>query len=235
MKKKKLLKFIKGSLITIVVLMIIGFVLFYNYTLDYYRAEPIAVEILNTDEDIVTYEEFLAFEPNNKNDIGIIFYQGGKVENIAYLPLLQKLKMEGYTTVLTKAPFNLAIFDKDMADEVYDMFPNINKWYIMGHSLGGATASMYVSENSEKVDGLILLGAYIYGDYSPSNTLTVYGEFNSNLEEDMDYEENIVKIPGGNHAYFGNYGEQKGDAKATITQDEQQDATVKAIIEFTNN
>ena len=42
----------------------------------------------------------------------------------------------------------------------------------------------------------------------------------------------IVVIKGGNHANFGNYGHQKGDAKATISRKEQQNQTVKAINNF---
>ena len=34
-------------------------------------------------------------------------------------------------------------------------------------------------------------------------------------------------MEGGNHAQFGNYGEQKGDGKATISAEEQQRQTVK--------
>ena len=37
-------------------------------------------------------------------------------------------------------------------------------------------------------------------------------------------------MEGGNHAQFGNYGEQKGDGKATITATEQQEQTVKLFI-----
>ena len=34
-------------------------------------------------------------------------------------------------------------------------------------------------------------------------------------------------MEGGNHSQFGNYGEQKGDGKATISAEEQQRQTVK--------
>ncbi len=222
----------KKILSIILFLFIFLAIVFSLYVNDYYKAEHIALELLFTDEDIVDFTDFLALVPKEKSNVGIIFYQGGKVENYAYLPLLQKLKNEGYTTVLTESPFNLAIFDKNMADEVYSEFPQIDEWYIMGHSLGGATASMYASENPDKIDGLILLGAYIYGDYPDDNTLTIYGEFNTNVKDNITYEQNIIEILGGNHAYFGNYGEQKGDAKALITQDEQQNQTVQAIKNF---
>lgn len=48
-----------------------------------------------------------------------------------------------------------------------------------------------------------------------------------------DYEE--IVINGGNHAYFGNYGEQSGDGKASISQNQQQEDTVHAVMDFINN
>jgi pimeloyl-ACP methyl ester carboxylesterase len=129
-------------------------------------------------------------------------------------------------------PFNMAIFDVNAADAVYDKLPQISNWYIAGHSMGGAMASAYASKNPEKVSGLILLGAYIYGDYPPEKSLTIYGTFNDSLEKNIDYTQNIVKIEGGNHAQFGNYGKQKGDPDATITAEEQQNKAVSAICDF---
>lgn len=43
---------------------------------------------------------------------------------------------------------------------------------------------------------------------------------------------NILEVKGGNHANFGNYGEQKGDGKSSITARQQQDQAVQAIIRF---
>ncbi len=98
--------------------------------------------------------------------------------------------------------------------------------------MGGAMASDYASKHQEKVEGLILMGAYIYGNYPAENTLTVYGTFNTSVAEKIDYTDNSVVIEGGNHAQFGNYGKQKGDPDATISTEEQQDITVEAIMEF---
>lgn len=43
-----------------------------------------------------------------------------------------------------------------------------------------------------------------------------------------DTAERIV-VEGGNHAYFGNYGEQEGDGTATISREQQQEEAVNAI------
>lgn len=101
--------------------------------------------------------------------------------------------------------------------------------------MGGAMASNYASKNQDKLEGLILLASYIYGDYPEEDTLTVYGSLNTSVSDKIDYIENIVEIEGGNHAQFGNYGEQKGDAEATISRVDQQDIAVEAIYNFFMN
>jgi hypothetical protein len=55
---------------------------------------------------------------------------------------------------------------------------------------------------------------------------------NSDLEKHIDYTENIVKIQGGNHAQFGNYGKQRGDPDAQISAEEQQRIAAQAIFAF---
>lgn len=59
--------------------------------------------------------------------------------------------------------------------------------------------------------------------------MTVYGSFNTSVEEKINYTENIVVIEGGNHAQFGNYGKRKGDPAATISNEEQQNIAVEAV------
>lgn len=205
---------------------------FYAYTSDYYHADATAQAVMTTDSTIEAVNNLTILHPENPNGRGLIFYPGAKVEANAYLPLLEKLKVQGITCVLVKMPYNMAIFNPDAADAVYAAVPEISRWYIGGHSMGGAMASSYAAGHPQDVEGLILLGAYIYGDYLPEKTLTVYGSFNANLEKNINYTENIVVIDGGNHAQFGNYGIQKGDPPATISSEEQQNAAVAAIVDF---
>jgi len=40
------------------------------------------------------------------------------------------------------------------------------------------------------------------------------------------------EIEGGNHAGYGNYGAQKGDGPATISNTEQQNIVTNKILEF---
>ncbi|MEL7658764.1 MAG: alpha/beta fold hydrolase [Bacillota bacterium] len=226
-------KRLKIAMITIITLVIVLSCTFLLYVSDYYRADDVAIAAMQSDAAIKVQNNLIILSPTTPSDTAMIFYPGAKVEHFAYLPILEKIEQScGITCILVKMPFNMAIFDVNVADKIIDQFPDIKNWYIGGHSMGGAMASDYASKHQDKVKGLILLGAYIYGNYPVENALTVYGTFNTSVEEKISYTENIVVIEGGNHAQFGNYGKQKGDPDATISSEEQQKTAVKAIKEF---
>ena len=205
---------------------------FFWYVSDYYRAEDAALEVLAQDRGITVQDNLTILSPTYPTDTAIIFYPGAKVEAEAYLPLLDQIRQTGVACILVHMPFHMAIFDANAAEAVIDQFPEYQHWYIAGHSMGGAMASQFASDHPDLVDGLILMGAYIYGDYPAEDTLTIYGSLNQSVEDNIGYTENIVEIEGGNHAQFGNYGPQKGDLPAAISAEEQQKQTVEAIEAF---
>ena len=205
---------------------------FFWYVSDYYRAEDAALEVLAQDRGITVQDNLTILSPTYPTDTAIIFYPGAKVEAEAYLPLLDQIRQTGVACILVHMPFHMAIFDANAAEAVIDQFPEYQHWYIAGHSMGGAMASQFAADHPDLVDGLILMGAYIYGDYPAEDTLTIYGSLNQSVEDNIDYTENIVEIVGGNHAQFGNYGPQKGDLPAAISAEEQQKQTVEAIEAF---
>jgi hypothetical protein len=233
---KKTLKFILGGLGALIIIFVCAF---FFYVSDYYKADTAVKTAFDSaveDESITVENDMIIFHAGNDDGSAMIFYPGGKVESIAYYPLLKKLSDQGITCVLMKMPFHLAFFSSNAADKVYDKLPGIKNFYIGGHSLGGAMASSYMAKHQDKLSGLILLGAYIYGDIDPSKVLTMYGSNDRVLNRSkITYEENVQVIAGGNHAYFGNYGEQKGDGTATITQDDQQNIAANAVVEFIRN
>jgi hypothetical protein len=68
----------------------------------------------------------------------LIFYPGGKVQYEAYAPLLERLSENGIFCVLVHMPANLAVFDVNAADDIREMYPDIENWYIGGHSYFGS-------------------------------------------------------------------------------------------------
>lgn len=229
------------GIISFILLLVI---LFFIYVSDYYHAElddlsvfyysdSISREVLS--DDTVVYG-------SDSSTVGIIFYPGGKVDHLAYEPLVMECAKYGYLCVIVDMPFNLAVFDINRADSVLEKYPNIEKWYIGGHSLGGSMAASYVSNHTDVFSGLILLGSYSTVNLSNSSldVLSIYGSEDKVLDLDnynkykrnlpFNVEEKIIS--GGCHAYFGMYGEQYGDGKCLITNIDQIKETMFLVYKF---
>ena len=234
-----------GHLIpTVLALLLIGvIVLGIVYINDYYRADDDAIEAFAQGTTINITKQVdgtMVFMPDSPR-AGLIFYPGGKVEYNAYAPLMQRLAEHGIACVLVKMPANLAVLDVDAANGIPEKFPEIQRWYIGGHSLGGSMASSYVSGHTG-FEGLVLLGSYSTADISNTSlkVISIYGSEDGvmNREKYEQYKVNLpadfeqIVILGGNHAMFGMYGAQDGDGEGTVTNIEQIDFTATQISDF---
>ena len=144
--------------------------------------------------------------------------------------------------VLLQMNCNLAVLDINAAESIPEQHPEIAVWYIGGHSLGGSMAASYVSKHPEEFKGLALLASYSTTDLSGSVLQVIslfgtedgvlnqekYGKYRSNLPQDTVE----ISIEGGNHAYFGSYGNQEGDGNASITPRQQIMITADALATF---
>ncbi len=241
-QNKKCNKGIKALVVVIIAVSVIfgGCGVYVN---DYYRAQTEEIAVFSTGslvEEKEIADGVIAFLPPDPV-AGFIFYPGGKVEYTAYKPLMVACAQKGILCVLVEMPFNLAVLDVNAADGITDMFPDIEKWAIGGHSLGGSMAASYIGAHTEQFDDLVLLGSYSTADLSGSNidVLSIYGSEDGvmNREKYAEYKPNLPEntvefvIDGGNHSGFGMYGFQEGDGEATITNDEQINITAEKIAE----
>lgn len=238
-KKKRKLLIISLSITIPLIILITACII---YICDYYPADEGAIAVFAAEENISVKtldNGNVVFEPQGAT-MGFIFYPGGKVEHNAYQPLMSALARRGILCILVEMPFRLAVLDIDAADGIQEQFPQIENWYIGGHSLGGSMAASYVSDHADEFDGLILLAAYSTSDLSNKdlNVISIYGSKDTvlNLEK---YKENLSNLPddfseliieGGNHAQFGMYGKQDGDGTPTISNSEQITQTADHIL-----
>jgi len=230
-------------LICIAVVITVISAVFAIYVSDYYRADYAAISDFEYDGTVTvtTIDGNRVYAPEESDSL-FIFYPGGKVEHIAYEALMKACAAKGITCVLVDMPFNLAVFDINAADGIRESFPEAEKCYIGGHSLGGSMAAAYLADNTDDFDGLVLLGSYSNEDLSNSKieVLSVYGSEDKVLNKEK-YNENKSNMPkgfkeividGGCHAYFGMYGAQDGDGVPTISNEEQIFITADKICTF---
>lgn len=163
--------------------------------------------------------------------VGLIFYPGGKVEAPAYARLMVDLQNNGINAFLVSMPFNLAVLDADKAQEVIALNPQIDTWILAGHSLGGAMAFDEFAKHETTYAGLVLLAAYPLS--STDRDVLIIGATNDQvLDRDKLEGFEVEWIDGGNHAQFGDYGDQSGDGVATISEAQQRQQVLTLILSY---
>jgi pimeloyl-ACP methyl ester carboxylesterase len=175
---------------------------------------------------------------------GLIIYPGGRVDPRAYAPIAHSIAAQGYLVVIVPMPLNLAVFGANRAAAVIQAFPDIQRWVIGGHSLGGSMAALYTDKNREQINGLALWASYpaSSNNLSDSNlkVTSIYGTQDGLATKDkidasralLPADTTWVPIEGGNHGQFGWYGDQPGDNPATISRQDQQAQILQATLEL---
>lgn len=239
---KKSFKIATLVLIALLLVTVIGFLVWAAFPLGPGQASLNALSSSSS----VTVEitpDWIIFQPlGEKTTTGLIFYPGGRVDYRSYAPLLEPLAEQGYFVVLARMPLSLAVFSPAKADEVIQSFTGIQHWVIGGHSLGGAMASSYIYRNPGNVEGLVLWASYPVPGESLADqaikAVSIYGSEDGEVETIeasstlLPAGTTFVRIDGGNHAQFGDYGEQPGDGVVQISAREQQEQVIAATLEF---
>lgn len=188
-------------------------------------------------------ERWLTFQPDGSAPtVGLILYPGGRVDFRAYAPTAQAIAEQGYLVVLVRMPLSLAVFNPDAAAEVIAAYPQIQRWAVSGHSLGGAMAAHFAAAHPGSVQGLVLWAAYPASSDDLSRSGLRVVSISASLDGLATAEKIAasrpllppdtvwVVIEGGNHAQFGWYGDQSGDNPAVISREEQQAQVVEATV-----
>lgn len=230
-------------LLLIPILLVVGYVAWARIQ---HQPMPEALVALASDAEVeVGAGRWLLFRPAGQAPrSGLILYPGGFVDPRAYAPTARAIAAEGYQVVLVPMPLNLAVLGANRAANVVAAYPEVERWAISGHSLGGAMAARYAYRSPQRVQGLALWAAYpassddlstralavasIYGTLDGLATVAKIDASRPLLPPDTRW----TAIEGGNHAQFGWYGPQSGDLVATLSRADQQAQIVLATVEL---
>ena len=173
---------------------------------------------------------------------GLILYPGAKVPPEAYAPLAATLAASGYLTVIPPVRFGLALFDEAVAGAAIAAHPEVTRWVVGGHSLGGVAAADFVAAHPGAIRGLLMLASFPQSSVDLSGTgmaVTVITASEDPAEAGMLDEAvrrrypdtaRFTRIDGGNHEQFAWYTNQPRDGRATLPRIEQQRLIVDAVL-----
>ena len=124
-----------------------GVVIVY-FGMSYQPGDTAAAALEDTGSVQVTEtEEYILFDGAGTED-ALVFYQGARVEEAAYSPLMMRLAENGTDCFLCRMKYNFAMLDAEAAEDVRAAAGNnsYRRWYLGGHSLGGVTAAGLVTQ-----------------------------------------------------------------------------------------
>lgn len=198
------------------------------YVLDYYEAEltPEQYRMVGIPVEARDWGWYVPAGPDQPESAPLlIYYPGGKVDEEAYIPLAGAFAELGVSTAIARMPFRLAVFGINRFRTILsDLEPPPGTVLALGgHSLGGAMAAVVADRAEQPFSALV-----IHGSYPPESSgladrdlpvQSIWGARDSvaGLAQLRDAATRLpdaaqtVELPDGNHAGFGDYGEQDGD------------------------
>ncbi|MGR0221235.1 alpha/beta hydrolase [Agromyces sp. ZXT2-6] len=232
------------AVIGVLVLVVVGFLVYASLVFEGDREASLDAWRSNGVEITGTGRSFVIEPTTGATDSGLVFIPGAKVQPSAYLYKMAGIaEATGMTVVITEPTLNLAFFDtRPLSDFTADA-PDVDRWFVGGHSLGGVRACQLAGADAEpQVVGLILFGSYCVDDLSDSDlaVLSIVAE-NDGLSTPEDVASRSGNLPddavtvvieGANHAAFGDYGPQPGDGAATIDRQEARASLADAVAQF---
>lgn len=206
----------------------------------YYHPDETA--LVNTHGITISETPTYYYFQTEEVDTLLIFYPGAKVDEKAYFPLMKQFADSKVDCILIKEPYKLAFHARFTPNKPLKLYgEKYQHIFTGGHSLGGVVAGTYGKHHSDKIEGTLFLASYPTKEYTSSHYKCIFvnGTKDLVLNRKM-WEKNktpglatctYLEIEGGNHGGFGNYGQQKGDGTATISNESQQAAAVKFFLE----
>ncbi len=197
--------------------------------------------------DRLTWYEMTPAADDENGDVvkattGLVFVPGARVDPRAYAHILRPLVEAGYFVAVLKEPFGLSITDGGHAGRVMEAHPEIARWVVGGHSLGGVSAAAFADSHPEvggaEVAGLVFYASYPAGKMARTDleVVSISGELDGlstpakvdEAKDEAPADTTYVVVPGAVHSYFGDYGLQPGDGTPTANRTEAQTEITQA-------
>ncbi|HUP44117.1 MAG TPA: alpha/beta fold hydrolase [Thermoanaerobaculia bacterium] len=216
------------------------------------RTRGVSDEVLRSSATVTVSDTpaTLEFSPRaTTKSSALIFICGGDVSAHAYAPLLHPLAESGFPVFVVKLPYRFAPADSHKeaaiarAHSVVTSHPDVSRWVISGHSLGGALASRMARSDPARFAAMVLIGTTHPKEIDLSSltipVTKVYGSNDGVAPRDrvianrhlLPPHTRWVEVEGANHSQFGHYGHQLLDGKAAIGREAQQAVTRSALLE----
>jgi pimeloyl-ACP methyl ester carboxylesterase len=242
---RRLLKYVGITLLLLVGLAVAGLFAMAEYR----RASPDAdaLAALESDSQVTVAEDrWLVYRPVGTTPrTGVILYPGASCDVRGYAPVLRELAAQGYLVVNVHMPFDFSIFAPKRALEVRAAYPEIERWVLVGHSMGGAMAAQFVHDYPDVMQGLVMWDSYPPGTADLSGRdLPVWNIHRATPEgaapESFEARRPLypddsrwVAIAGGNHMNFGSFigGAYVEQWEATISRGDQQAQVLAATLD----
>ncbi|MBW9111779.1 alpha/beta hydrolase [Microbacterium ureisolvens] len=235
----RVLWWVLGSIGALIVLAVAGILIWSQVGVMGAEAEPLAEVTANPAIEITDTDAGIVLSPAGESaDVGLVYIPGAKVDPWAYAYKVSGLVEDGVTVVITKPWLNLAFFDVRPLSTFTGLAPDVDRWLVGGHSLGGVRACQLATD----ADGLALFGSYCSTDLSQSGlpVISVSGSEDglstpqkiADARHLLPADAEMHEIAGASHSSFGDYGLQAGDNTPTISDEDMRDQLTELVGSF---
>ncbi len=192
----------------------------------------------------------LAPAAGTASEVGVSFQPGARVDARAYAAVLRPLAEAGHPVVIAKQPLGIAFLALPAFDAARSAQPQVQRWVLGGHSLGGTVAAIQAdaadADRSAPAVGLLLYASYPAGDVRGSLTTAVESVSGTKdglatparieaSRADLPADATFTVIDGASHAQFGAYGAQPGDGIPTISDEQARTLISGASLRFVDS
>lgn len=211
--------------------------------------EP-ALSAMQSDATVTVTESAtdIALSPQGKKNSTAVFFQpGARVDARAYAAVLRPIAESGHTVIIAKQPLGIGFLALSAFDSARAANPDISRWIVAGHSLGGTVAALQAADTNAETDspvaGMLFYASYPASDVRSSLQVPVESISGSldglatpaKIKESralLPLDAEFTVIEGASHAQFGDYGPQGGDNEPTISNDEARLQISEASVGF---